>query len=199
MMISKKEARKIARLYNEWIKVSRKTKSPNTVASYELTVNMYFQFLISKKNMNVLSFNLKDCFSKTMIEDWLRWLQEDKKCTPQSCNVRLSNLHSFLKYLSSDFKYAEIYIASMSVERRKTLKVKIRGISEEGINALLKSIDVSTEVGLRDCVLWQMVYLTGMRISEALSIQLKHLNLNAKRPYVTVIGKRSKIPSQHID
>lgn len=198
MMISKKEARKIAKLYNEWIEVSRSTKSPNTVASYELTVNMYFQFLISKKNMNVLSFNLKDCFSKTMIEDWLRWLQEDKKCTPQSCNVRLSNLHSFLKYLSSDFKYAEIYIASMSVERRKTLKVKIRGISEEGINALLKSIDVSTEVGLRDCVLWQMVYLTGMRISEALSIQLKHLNLNAKRPYVTVIGKRSKIRTPYL-
>ena len=197
-MISKKEARKIAKLYNEWIEVSRSTKSPNTVASYELTVNMYFQFLISKKNMNVLSFNLKDCFSKTMIEDWLRWLQEDKKCTPQSCNVRLSNLHSFLKYLSSDFKYAEIYIASMSVERRKTLKVKIRGISEEGINALLKSIDVSTEVGLRDCVLWQMVYLTGMRISEALSIQLKHLNLNAKRPYVTVIGKRSKIRTPYL-
>ena len=198
MMISKKEARKIAKLYNEWIEVSRSTKSPNTVASYELTVNMYFQFLISKKNMNVLSFNRKDCFSKTMIEDWLRWLQEDKKCTPQSCNVRLSNLHSFLKYLSSDFKYAEIYIASMSVERRKTLKVKIRGISEEGINALLKSIDVSTEVGLRDCVLWQMVYLTGMRISEALSIQLKHLNLNAKRPYVTVIGKRSKIRTPYL-
>lgn len=198
MMISKKEARKIAKLYNEWIEVSRSTKSPNTVASYELTVNMYFQFLISKKNMNVLSFNLKDCFSKTMIEDWLRWLQEDKKCTPQSCNVRLSNLHSFLKYLSSDFKYAEIYIASMSVERRKTLKVKIWGISEEGINALLKSIDVSTEVGLRDCVLWQMVYLTGMRISEALSIQLKHLNLNAKRPYVTVIGKRSKIRTPYL-
>ena len=198
MMISKKEARKIAKLYNEWIEVSRSTKSPNTVASYELTVNMYFQFLISKKNMNVLSFNLKDCFSKTMIENWLRWLQEDKKCTPQSCNVRLSNLHSFLKYLSSDFKYAEIYIASMSVERRKTLKVKIRGISEEGINALLKSIDVSTEVGLRDCVLWQMVYLTGMRISEALSIQLKHLNLNAKRPYVTVIGKRSKIRTPYL-
>jgi len=148
--------------------------------------------------MNVLSFNPKDCFSKTMIEDWLRWLQEEKKCTPQSCNVRLSNLHSFLKYLSSDFKYAEIYMASMSVERRKTMKVKIRGISEEGINALLKSIDVSTEVGLRDCVLWQMVYLTGMRISEALSIQLKHLNINAKRPYVTVIGKRSKIRTPYL-
>ena len=43
-----------------------------------------------------------------------------------------------------------------------------------------------------------MVYLTGMRISEALSIQLKHLNLNAKRPYVTVIGKRSKIRTPYL-
>ena len=56
MMISKKEARKIAKLYNEWIEVSRSTKSPNTVASYELTVNMYFQFLISKKKYERVVF-----------------------------------------------------------------------------------------------------------------------------------------------
>ena len=86
----------------------------------------------------------------------------------------------------------------MSVERRKAPKVKIRGISEDGINALLKSIDVSNDVGLRDCILWQMVYLTGMRISETLSIRLKHLNLTSKKPSVTVIGKRSKIRTPYL-
>ncbi len=199
MMKSKKEAYEIARLYNKWIEESRLVKSPHTVDSYELTFNLYIRFLVEKKDINMNSFKSKECFTKTMVEDWLRWLQEDNKCTPQSCNVRLSNLHSFLKYLSAgNFKYAELYIASLTVERRKALKVKIRGISEEGIKALLKSIDVCTEVGLRDCVLWQMVYLTGMRISEALSIQLKHLNLNAKSPYVTVIGKRSKIRTPYL-
>lgn len=199
MMKSKKEAHNIARLFNRWIEVSRLVKSPHTVDSYELTINLFIRFLTEKKGINVKSFNPKECFSKTMIEDWLRWLQDENKCSPQSCNVRLSNFHSFMKYLSSEnYKYTELYIASMSIERRKTLKVKIRGVSEDGINALLNSIDVSTDVGLRDCILWQMVYLTGMRISEALSIKLKHLNLKAKKPFVTVIGKRSKIRTPYL-
>lgn len=198
MRKSKQGARDIARIYRKWIEDSRSVKSPNTVASYELTINLYMRFLISAKNISVLSFKPKECFSKTMIEEWLRWLQEENKCTPQSCNVRLSNLHSFLKYLCSDYKYAELYVESMTIEKRKTIKVKIRGVSEDGIKALLQSIDVSTEVGLRDCVLWQMVYLTGMRISEALFIQLKHLNLKAKKPFVTVIGKRSKIRTPYL-
>ena len=170
MMKSKKEALEIARLYNRWIEESRLVKSPRTVDSYELTINLYIRFLITSKGVNIKSFSSKDCFSRSMIEDWLRWLQDNNKCTPQSCNVRLSNLHSFMKYLSiENYKYTELYIASMTVERRKTIKVKVRGLSEEGIDALLKSIDVSTEVGLRDCILWQGVYLTGMRISEVLN------------------------------
>lgn len=194
MMKSKKEAHEIARLYNRWIKESYLVKSPRTVESYELTLNLYIRFLTGVKGVNIKSFKVKDCFSRDTIEDWLRWLQENNNCTPQSCNVRLSNLHSFMKYLSvEDYKYTELYITSMTVERRKAPKVKIRGISEAGIEALLNSIDISNEVGLRDCILWQMVYLTGMRISEALSIRLKHLNLNGKKPSVTVVGKRDKI------
>ena len=199
MMKSKKEALEIARLYNRWIEESRLVKSPRTVDSYELTINLYIRFLTTSKGVNIKSFSSKDCFSRSMIEDWLRWLQDNNKCTPQSCNVRLSNLHSFMKYLSiENYKYTELYIASMTVERRKTIKVKVRGLSEEGIDALLKSIDVSTEVGLRDCILWQVVYLTGMRISEVLSIKLKHLNLKAKKPSVTVVGKRDKIRTPYL-
>lgn len=199
MMKSKKEALEIAKLYNRWIEESRLVKSPRTVDSYEQTINLYIRFLTSEKGINIKSFKIKDCFSRSTIEDWLRWLQSNNKCTPQSCNVRLSNLHSFMKYLSiDDYKYTELYISSISVERRKTIKVKIRGISEDGIDALLKSIDVSNDVGLRDCILWQMVYLTGMRISEALSIRLKHLNLKTKKPSVTIVGKRDKIRTPYL-
>lgn len=199
MMKSKKDALEIASLYNRWIEESRLVKSPHTVDSYELTINLYIRYLTMVKSINVKSFKPKECFSRDMIEDWLRWLQETNKCTPQSCNVRLSNLHAFMKYLSvENYKYTELYIASMTVERRKAPKVKIRGVSEDGINALLKSIDVSNDVGLRDCILWQTVYLTGIRISEALSIRLKHLNLTAKKPSVTVIGKRNKIRTPYL-
>ena len=92
----------------------------------------------------------------------------------------------------------DLYLASTNVEYRKTVETKISGISKDAVNALLKSIDTTTEVGLRDCILWQMVYLTGMRISEVLSVKLKDLNLKVIDPYVTIIGKRSKVRSPYL-
>lgn len=199
MMKSKKSAIEIAQLYNRWIDESRLVKSPHTVDSYEITVNQFIHYVETECNMNLKSFDAKKCFSKSMIEDWLRWLQEKGYCTPQSCNVRLSNLHSFLKYLSSeDYKYAELYLASMSVERRKVEKTKIKGMSKEGVKTLLESIDTSTDVGIRDYILWDMVYNTAMRIGEVLSIRLKQLNLYAEKPSVTVVGKRSKVRTAYL-
>lgn len=199
MMKPKKEALDIATLYNRWLNECERIKSPCTVRAFTITINNYIDFLTDVQGFKTKSFSLGKCFSRAMIEKWLCWLEKKKKCSPQSCNVRLSNLRSFLKYLSvENYKYMEIYLASTSIEQRKTTKVKIRGVSKEAIEALLNSIDTSTEVGLRDCVLWQTVYLTGMRISEALSIKLKDLNLKAKDPCVTFVGKRRNIRTSYL-
>lgn len=199
MMKSKKGAIEIAQMYNRWIEESRLIKSPHTVDSYELTMNLYIRYIATEKSMNVKSFDAKKCFSKNIIEDWLRWLQEKGGCTPQSCNVRLSNLHSFLKYLSAeDYKYAELYLVSKTVERRKAPRVKICGMSKDGVEALLNSIDTTTDVGIRDYILWELIYRTALRISEALSIKLKHINLKAEKPFVTIVGKRYKVRSAYL-
>ena len=194
MKKSKISAIEIARLYNRWIEESRLVRSPHTVDSYEITVNQFIHYVETECKMDMKSFDAKKCYSKSMIEDWLRWLQEKGYCTPQSCNVRLSNLRSFLKYLSSEnYKYAELYLSSMAVERRNVEKTKISGVSKQGVEVLLDSIDTSTDLGVRDYILWELVYKTAMRIGEALSIQLKNLNLKAEKPSVTVIGKRLKV------
>ena len=199
MKKSKISAIEIAQLYNRWIEESRLVRSSHTVDSYEITVNQFIHYVETECKMNMKSFDAMKCYSKSMIEDWLRWLQEKGYCTPQSCNVRLSNLRSFLKYLSSeDYKYAELYLSSMAVERRNAENTKIYGVSKRGIEALLDSIDTSTDIGIRDYVLWELVYKTAMRIGEALSIRLKHLNLYAEKPFVTVVGKRSKVRTAYL-
>ena len=199
MMKTKNEAMNIAKLYNKWIDESERVKSPCTVRAFTITMNLYVEYLTRIQHINIRSFSFKKCFCRGMIEKWLRWLEGERKGAPQSCNVRLSNLRSFLRYLSvENYKYMDLYLASTNVEYRKTVETKISGISKDAVNALLKSIDTTTEVGLRDCILWQMVYLTGMRISEVLSVKLKDLNLKVIDPYVTIIGKRSKVRSPYL-
>lgn len=199
MKKTKKEAYEIAEHYNKWLEKKGCEKSPCTIRAYEITINLYINYLVENQHVKMESFNAKTCFSTDMIEKWLQWLAEFKKCTPQSCNVRLSNIRSFLKYLSEkNYKFMDVYLASTKIGRRKTIKKQIRGVSKEGIKVLLNSIDTSTDTGRRDSILWQTVYLTGLRISEALSIQLKNLNLTANRPSVTIVGKRSKIRTMYL-
>jgi site-specific recombinase XerD len=71
-------------------------------------------------------------------------------------------------------------------------------MSKDVVEALLNSIDTTTDVGIRDYILWELIYRTALRISEALSIKLKHINLKAEKPFVTIVGKRYKVRSAYL-
>ena len=63
-------------------------------------------------------------------------------------------------------------------------------LSEEEVDGLLGMPDVSTPRGLRDRALIELLYATGMRVSELLSLRPADLNLEAS--YLTCTGKGSK-------
>ena len=63
-------------------------------------------------------------------------------------------------------------------------------ISESQINALLNAPDISTPHGLRDKALLELIYATGLRVSEA--VQLKLTDINLQRGLINTIGKGNK-------
>ena len=70
---------------------------------------------------------------------------------------------------------------------------KVEGISKEAMKALFDAIDCTTRTGKRDFALFTFMYDTGCRIGEELNIKVKDLYLEVKTPYVTVLGKGSKM------
>lgn len=63
-------------------------------------------------------------------------------------------------------------------------------ISEEQIEALLHAPDVATPYGLRDRALLELMYATGLRVSEAVSLKLNEVDL--QRGVVNTVGKGDK-------
>jgi len=63
-------------------------------------------------------------------------------------------------------------------------------LSHEEVNALIAAPDTSKPLGLRDRALFELLYATGLRVSEL--IQLKLENLNPQAGFIIVIGKGSK-------
>ena len=99
--------------------------SAHTVRSYETAISLYIAFLESEKGITASTFS-KACFEKNVIEDWLAWLSDERKCSPDTCNNRLASIRSFLKYLG-DSNIAYLYLTNEAdtIKARKTQKKKI--------------------------------------------------------------------------
>jgi integrase/recombinase XerD len=76
------------------------------------------------------------------------------------------------------------------IESPKTGRGLPKALSEEQVETLLSAPDTSTALGLRDKAMLELMYATGLRVSELVGLELGNLNLN--QGVIRVIGKGSK-------
>lgn len=63
-------------------------------------------------------------------------------------------------------------------------------LREDQVDLLMQCPDCSTPTGLRDRALLEMLYATGMRVSELVSVEMKHINGGVEE--IRIMGKGSK-------
>lgn len=190
-------ARRINMFLNEYAP-SQKTHSEHTLKSYDIAIALYLDFLETEKR--VLPGTLSGAsFSVTTIEEWLLWLMNTRGCSPATCNVRLASLRTFLSYLSkNEVSLVHLSVEATGIERKKHIRKKVEGMSKDAVKALLDAPDLSTKTGRRDLALLVLMYGTAARLNEVLSLQIKQLYLDAKKPYAIFIGKEDKIRTLYL-
>ena len=200
-MKSGNEAKFITKAISEFIHTyapNHLTESKDTLKSYNSTLNKYLEFLEDQKGYSVQTLE-KKCFERPIVEEWLRYMRNEEKLSPETCNVRLGGFRTFLKYLSTkDLKYKYLYLDAMDIPLKKTGKKKVEGITKEAVKAIMAEPNQSTLTGKRDLVFMMIAYGTGARISEILNIQLEHIHLDGEKPSITVIGKGNKTRTLYI-
>jgi integrase/recombinase XerD len=100
----------------------------------------------------------------------------------------LSAIKQFLKYLFHQGTLTQDH--SQALELPKTVKRLPTVLSENQVFGLMDAPDIRTPIGLRDRALLEALYGTGMRISEAIGLNLSQLSFESGQ--VHVMGKRSK-------
>jgi len=81
-------ARHINAFLSEYVP-SQKSRSSQTLKSYQYALALYISFLETEKGIRAESL-CGGCFSRIIIEEWLRWLMEQRGCSPETCNNRLA-------------------------------------------------------------------------------------------------------------
>ena len=155
--------------------------SKNTVESYKSDILDAYSWSDS-----IYKLPLKD-LKKTNIEDYIKFLF-DKDFKSSTVNRKLSSLKAFFLYL---IKRGEINDSPLgdipSPKQSKKLPVSI---SEKDVEKLLNAPNQESFIGARDKAMLELIYASGMRVSEL--INLKFSDLDLSRNIVKVMGKGSK-------
>ena len=166
--------------YVSYLEVERNV-SPYTVRNYTTDLLDFFQFLKDKK-----IDSLKEVDRHTL-RDYLSQLME-RGFVKASIARKLSAIRSFYRYL-----LREEIISTSPVATTSSPKLDKRlpsFLSIEEMNRLLEAPDLSTPQGLRDRALLELLYASGLRVSELVSLNLEQVNLEARE--IRVWGKGSK-------
>ena len=138
-----KDAMELSRYISEFLTdyaPAQLTNSEHTLKSYETTLTLYIGYLEKKCEVTPEKFT-QECFDRKHIENWLKWLSDDRDCSPETCNNRLSTMRAFCRYLSSrEVRYVSLSADAAGVPYRKTAKKKISGLSRDAVKAILAEL-----------------------------------------------------------
>lgn len=184
----------LSRLFDKWI--HSEMNSEHTRSSYRTSLKLFIKdFLIDHKGVSFDTYSARTAFSKSTIEEWEDWL-EARGNTGQTINIRRSNLLSFLAFLSDErMEYAHYYMEAKTISGRKNTHIKEKSLTDSATEAIINAPDIGTNAGLRDTVLMGLMYSTGARLGEVLSVKIKDLtflNLRTTSASVLFHGKGNK-------
>lgn len=100
----------------------------------------------------------------------------------------ISTLRRFFRYQVRERNISEDPTAL--IELPKLGKSLPNSLSESNVESLLNAPDISDPIGLRDRAMLELLYATGLRVTELVSLEYKQINL--QQGVVRVIGKGNK-------
>ena len=160
-----------------------KRYSPHTIKAYEHDLKQFADF--SSEMFEVLSF--KDV-SHNIVRSWIVALM-DENLSVRSIHRKISSLQSYFGFLQKQKKIEKNPM--VKVQRPKMGKALPSFVEEENINQLFsQDLFPADFEGIRDKLMLEMLYGTGMRRAEICS--LKESDISIKPPQVKVLGKRNK-------
>lgn len=117
-------------------------------------------------------------------------------------NYHLIALRGFLGYLS---KRDITSLSPDKIELPKTVRKQVTFLHSDEVERLLEQIDASTEKGLRDRALIELLFSSGLRVSELVNLDRDHINTKRREFMVRGKGRKdrpifiSESSASHID
>lgn len=162
--------------------IKKKKISDNTLLSYKRDLKHFLEFLQLK---TITDYNLVDI---NLINSYIKLMKKEGK-SDSTISRNLSTLRCFFKYLVT--KKVITFNPMIGVKNAKKGASSLPEIlTASDVATLLSSPDPKTEKGIRDKAMLEVMYATGARVSELLSMKINDVNFEIG--YVIINKSTSK-------
>ena len=166
--------------FKNYLKLERGL-SDNSIKSYDYDLIQFKKFLIGNK----ITDTPLNCKPET-IKNYLYRSFSDKKSISQARSI--SAIKSFFNYLIFEGYIKDSPISNIESPKQEKKLPKV--LTEEEIKKLINSIDLNHDFGQRNKTIIEILYGTGIRVSELVNLKLS--NIFFKENIIKVIGKGNK-------
>lgn len=170
--------RELVNFFLDHLYIERRLSS-HTITSYSTDLEQFTAFIAPQELTQIQALTIRK---------WLISLSDDS-IQNRSINRKLATLRTFYKYLLRTGKVSENPMASIRMV--KTTKKIPQFVRESEMENLVEHRKIATNFSeARDELILFLLYGTGIRLAELISLQNNQVNLAAKT--IRVIGKRNK-------
>ena len=166
----------LQRFFTEHI-VTERDLARNTRKSYRDTFNLLLPFVSSKLRKAVDRLAVCDITSRRVLQ-FLTHLEEDRGCSVQTRNQRLTAIRAFARFVGSrDPAHVEWCGHIRAISSKKAAPQPIICLTKAEMDAMLDAPDRKTLRGRTEYALLRFLYNTGARVSEATQLRVGDLLL----------------------
>lgn len=156
-------------------------KSSNTIESYRRDLTKFVMFYQSTNKDSLSQVNKED------IQLFLAFLKE-QNYSISSTNRMLSSLKRFFNYLLVEKVIEQSPMQLVKGAKKKKHLPKALTLNQ--IDALFEAPDINTDHGIRDRAVLELMYATGLRVSELVNLSLRNCHLELG--FIQTFGKGDK-------
>lgn len=170
-----------------------RSRSPNTVAAYKTTMNLYLVFIQETQCKQLADIMTKD-FNHETILVFLAWLKTSRMNSVSSRNQRLIQIRQFCRYLmGSDMilfsEYAKIQEIAKEADPKKG---GLEYLTIAQTKLVLSQPDTKKKTGLRDKFFISLLYDSGCRDQEILDLTVGDFIEMKETAELHIVGKGRK-------
>ena len=159
-------------------------RSLKTIANYDHYLTRILDF--GGENLKLSEID------QNFIRNWRKWLNrlgtnQSDTLDKSTLNYHLIALRSFLKYCAKNNISA---ISADKVELARVHRQQINFLSEDELERILSMPNIDSLIGLRDKAILELLFSSGLRVSELVNLNIDHINL--KKREFSVRGKGQK-------